>query len=279
MARGLYLLTDFGDSPYTGILRMLAKSIIGDDAVVVDVDHSIPSFRVTAGAYVLVNTYYWAPRGSVFVVVVDPGVGGSREAIAVEAGDYFFVGPNNGVLYPAISREGIKRIIELSMDRVVSLAQARLRGKLPQGKWPLSYTFHARDLFMPAGALIAAGVDPGELGEPMEKERLRRTVIEYVERVEAGYKARIVYVDKFGNIALSAKPGLVPLQQWRRVYIQTASEQYVASVGRKFSDVRPGQLVVYVNSFGHIEIAVNQGNAARKLGVDVGDFIVIAPLE
>lgn len=279
MARGLYLLTDFGDSPYTGILRMLARSIIGEGAVVVDVDHSIPSFKVTAGAYVLANTYYWAPKGSVFVVVVDPGVGGSREAIAVEAGDYFFVGPNNGVLYPAIVREGIKRIINLSIERVVSLAQSRHRGKLPQGKWPLSYTFHARDVFLPAGALIASGVDIQELGEPIEKDKLRRAVIEYVEKVESGYKARIVYVDKFGNIALSAKPGLLPLQQWRRVYIQTSSEQYVATVGRKFSDVRPGQLVVYINSFGHIEIAVNQGNAAKKLGVDVGDFLILAPLE
>lgn len=279
MARGLYLLTDFGDSPYTGILRMLAKSIIGDDAVVVDVDHSIPSFKITAGAYVLANTYYWAPRGSVFVVVVDPGVGGSREAIAVEAGDYYFVGPNNGVLYPAISKEGIKRIVNLSMEKVVSLARARLRGKLPQGKWPLSHTFHARDVFLPAGALIASGIDLQELGDPMEKERLRRSVIEYVEKVEGGYKARIVYVDKFGNVALSAKPGLVPLQQWRRVYIQTQSEQYVAAVGRKFSDVRPGQLVVYVNSFGHIEIAVNQGSAAKKLGVDVGETLVLSPLE
>lgn len=279
MARGVYLLTDFGDSPYTGILRMIAKSIIGDGAVVVDVDHSIPSFKVVAGAYVLLHTYYWAPKGSVIVAVVDPGVGGSREAIAVEAGDYYFVGPNNGLLYPAISREGIKRVIELSMERVVSEAQARIRSKLPQGKWPLSYTFHARDLFLPAGALIAVGVDISDLGEPLPRERLRRTVIEYVEKVEGGYKARIVYVDKFGNVALSARANLLPIHQWRRVYIQTASEQYVAQVGRKFSDVRPGQLVVYVNSFGHVEIAVNQGSAAKKLGVDVGDQLVIAPLD
>ncbi len=277
--RGLYLLTDFGDSPYTGILRALARSIMGDDAVVVDIDHSIPSFRVVAGAYVLLHTYYWTPRGSVIVAVVDPGVGGPREAIAVEAGDYILVGPNNGLLYPVISREGLGRIVELSMERVVEEAQKRFRGKLPQGKWPLSHTFHARDVFLPAGALIASGVDMELLGDPMERDRLKRVVVEYVERVEAGFKARVVYVDKFGNVALSAKAGLLPLSQWRQVYIQTPSDQHVAAVGRKFSDVRPGQLVVYVNSFGHVEIAVNQGSAAKKLGLDVGDTVVLTPIE
>jgi len=277
--RGIYLLTDFGESPYTGVLRALARSLLGDDATVVDLDHSVPSFRVIAGAYVLANTYYWAPRGSVIVAVVDPGVGGPREAVLADTGDYVLVGPNNGLLYPVIAREGLKLLVELDMDRVVALAKERFRGKLPQGKWPVSYTFHGRDLFLPAGALVAAGVDPLELGEPMERERLKKIVIEYVERVEAGYKARVVYIDKFGNVALSAKPGLMPIHQWRRVYIQTQTEQHVAHVGRRFSDVRPGQLVIYVNSFGHVEIAVNQGNAARKLGVEIGDTLVVAPIE
>lgn len=279
MARDVYLLTDFGDSPYTGILRALARNIMGGEGSVIDLDHSIPSFKILAGAYVLANTYYWTPRGSVIVAVVDPGVGGPREAIAVEAGDYILVGPNNGLLYPVISKEGAKRIVELDMEKVVAAAQERFRGKLPQGRWPLSHTFHARDVFLPAGALIAVGVDMEELGAPMERDRLKRLVIDYVEKVEGGFKARVVYIDKFGNIALSAKPGLLPIYQWRRVYIQTQTEQHAAMVGRKFSDVRPGQLVLYVNSFGHIELAVNQGNAARKLGVEIGDTIVLAPIE
>ncbi len=276
--RSVYIITDFGDSPYTGIVRSVIKSIAGD-VEVVDVDHSVPSFKVMAGAYVLLHSYHWAPRGSVILAVVDPGVGTAREALAVEAGDYVFVAPNNGLIYPAVAREGFTRGVSLIPERVVEAAQARFRGKLPQGKWIVSSTFHARDVFAPAAALIASGVDMEHLGTPIEAQALRKLSVEYVERIEEGYRARIVYVDKFGNVALSAKPGLLPIMSWRSVMIQTEKESFPAKVGRKFGDVSPGELVVYVNSFGHVEIAVNQGSAAKRLKVDIGDTLTIVPME
>jgi len=273
----IYLLTDFGDSPYTGILRAVARSLGVD---VVDIDHSIPSFRVMAGAYVLAHTYNWAPKGSVIVAVVDPGVGTNREALAVKAGDYIFVGPNNGLLYPAVSREGFEKAVSLIPERVVEAATRRFMGKLPGKKWVVSSTFHARDVFTPAGALIALGVDMETLGTPFRQEDMRKVAIEYVERrPQEGYRARIVYIDKFGNVALSATPRLVPLTNWRKVMVNTGHGSYQVTVGRKFGDVNPGELVLYVNSFGHLEIAMNQGNAAKKLMVDIGDNVSILPLE
>ncbi len=276
-SRAIYLITDFGESPYAGILRSVAKSIA--DVDVIDIDHSVPSFKVLAGAYVLANTYYWARKGSIIVVVVDPGVGTHREALLVEAGDYVLVGPNNGVLYPVIMKEGFKRGFSLIPERVVEAASQYFKGKLPGGRWTLSSTFHGRDVFVPAAALYASGVQPEHLGTPIDQSSLKRLLLEYVEEVEEGYRVKTVYIDKFGNIALSVKPSLLPVTSWSRVMVRTDTGTYSVKVGRKFEDVQVGELVMYVNSFGYVEIAVNQGNAAKKLRVSVGDPVVITPLE
>ena len=274
----IYLITDFGEGPYTGIIRAVVKSI-NEDLEVIDLDNTVPSFKITAGAYIVANTYHWTPKGSIIVAVVDPGVGTTREAILVEAGDYVFVGPNNGLLYPAILKEGFKKGVTLIPNRVVEVAASRFSGKLPGNKWPLSYTFHARDVFTPAAALYASGVDMELIGTPIEQTQLKRLALEHVEEVEEGYRLKVVYVDKFGNIALSAKPGVLPIASWQRIMVRTEAGSMPAVVGRKFEDAQTGELILYVNSFGYLEIAVNQGNAARRLRVDVGDSIVITPLE
>jgi S-adenosylmethionine hydrolase len=275
--RSIYLITDFGESPYSGILRAVAKSIA--DVDVIDLDHSVPSFKILAGAYVLANTYYWAKKGSIIVTVIDPGVGTHREAVLVEAGDYVLIGPNNGVLYPVIAKEGFKQGFALIPERVVEAASKHFKGKLPGGKWPLSSTFHGRDVFVPAAALYAIGVSPELLGTPIKLEDLKRLLLEYAEEVEDGFKAKVIYIDKFGNIALSLKPGLVPVTTWRRVMVTTDTGTFPVKVGRKFEDVQVGELIIYINSFGFAEIAVNQGSAAKKLRVSIGDTVVLTPLE
>lgn len=274
----VYMITDFGEGPYVGVLRAVVKSI-DEDLELIEIDNSVPSFKIIAGAYILVSTYFWADKGSVIVGVVDPGVGTTRDAVLVEAGDYTFVGPNNGLLYPAITREGFKRGVALIPNRVVEIAASRYKGKLPGGKWPLSNTFHARDVFVPAAALYASGIDMELLGTPIEQEALKRLVLEHVEEVEEGYRVKVIYIDKFGNIALSARQGLLPIMSWNKVMIMTDTGSATATIGRKFEDVQVGEFVMYVNSFGFIEIAVNQGDAAKKLRVDIGDQIIITPLE
>ncbi|MEB3773983.1 MAG: SAM-dependent chlorinase/fluorinase [Desulfurococcales archaeon] len=269
------LVTDFGDSPYAGIMRAVIKSIAGPGSCVVDLDHSVPSYSSLAGAYVVFHTYRWLPRGSIITVVVDPGVGSAREAIAVEAGDYLFIGPNNGVLYPAIAREGFRRAVAISPQRVAGMAVERFRGKLPGGRWRVSYTFHGRDLFAPAAALASMGVDLEELGEPIGMEDLARTSIDYVERNNGGYRAVVVYVDKFGNVALSIREHSIPLRLGDALIIETMTASFRVPLQRTFSDVNPGDLVAYINSFGHLEVAVNQGNASKRLGVDVGERVKI----
>jgi len=269
------LVTDFGDSPYTGVLRAVIKSMVGPDACLIDIDHSIPSYNNIAGGYVVANTYRWMPKGSIIVAVIDPGVGSARMPIAVNAGDYTFIGPNNGVLYPAIAREGFRSGVELSPTKISTLASNMFSGKLPRGRWTVSYTFHGRDLFAPAAALLAMGYSIEGLGDPISFTDLAKITLDYVERDNSGFKVMVTYIDKFGNVALSVREHMLPLRLGDSFIIEASGTSYRVMFKKTFSDVSPGDLVAYINSFGYLEIAVNQGNAANKLGLEIGERIRI----
>ena len=272
------LITDFGLSPYTGIMRAVIKSI-NPEAEVIDIDHSVPNFNVLAGAYVLYSSYRWMPVGSIIATVVDPGVGSAREAVIVETNTYTLIGPNNGVLYPVVEAEGYRRGVSIDYSRLAEKVVSEFRGRMTHGRWIISHTFHGRDVFAPAAALLSKGVDIEELGRPIDKRSLKKVRLDHVEKHEEGYRVSVVYIDKFGNVALTAKPGLLGMHRWKVVAIQTPTGTFNAVVGRTFSEATPGDLIMYVNSFGFVEIAVNQGNAARRLGVEIGEKITIIPME
>ena len=157
-------------------------------------------------------------------------------------------------------------------------ASQLFRGKLPGKTWQVSNTFHGRDVFAPAAALIALGRKLDTLGDPISIADMKKTSLDYLERTEEGYKLKVVYIDKYGNVALSAQKGAIPLRQWQNVAITTKDGTFRATVGRKFSDVSPGELILYVNSFGFLEIAANMASAAKVLGVNLGDKVVITPV-
>ncbi len=276
------LLSDFGDSPYTGIMRAVIKSI-EPKLEIVDLDHSIPSFSVTAGAYVLAHSYYWLPRGSVIVAVVDPGVGSGRAALAIETENYVFIGPDNGLLYPAAASDGIKRVYVLKETQVNNQARMTSRSSLKGGVWNISKTFHGRDVFAPAGALVAAGkASLEDLGEACPQERIRRSSIDHVEKINgSSYKAVVVYVDKFGNVALSIRPRRigVNVNSFKYLLVKTPLASHTVRVGKTFADVSPGEMVAYENSFGHLEVGMNRGNAAKKLGIEIDTKLEIEFLE
>ncbi|MCS7106716.1 MAG: SAM-dependent chlorinase/fluorinase [Acidilobaceae archaeon] len=255
------LITDYGNTHYAGVLKAVIKSI-APSAEVIDIEHGSWSFSAEAGAYVLLSSYGWFPRGTVFVVVVDPGVGSRRRALAVEAGDYFFVGPDNGVLYPAVKEEGLKRAVELSFEKVSALAKPLMKSKR---ELFLSHTFHGRDLFAPAAALIHEGTSLEMLGDPVQE----------ITTLSLEEGSKVIYVDKFGNVALSLRT-LPHADEWRVI---TEEGIFRVKRGRTFSDVPPGKLVIYVNSAGFVEIAVNQGSAARTLGVKIGDHVALEPMQ
>lgn len=274
--RFIGLITDYGYGYYSGVLKAVIKGV-NEGVEVIDIDHEIPGFNVIAGAYIVRVSYYWLPKGSIIVAVVDPGVGGSRKAIAVEAGDYVFIGPDNGLLYPAIVAEGFKRGVELLPGKVSKLVRSKFKGKAGE-EWALSATFHGRDLFGPAAALLTLGYSLGELGVPIGFNDIERLDIEYVEPQGLSYRVKVVYIDRFGNTVLSCKPQQIGFSLEGEYEIGAGGRTFRVSPAVKFSDVREGELLLYVNSFNFMELAVNRGSASQKLGLRVGDTITIRPL-
>ncbi|MEB2836778.1 MAG: SAM-dependent chlorinase/fluorinase [Desulfurococcales archaeon] len=262
------LVTDFGWGVYDGVLRALARCL-GVDAV--DIDHSVPSFSPLAGAYVLYNTIFWLPRGSGVAVVVDPGVGSRRRALLIAGRRYFISAPDNGVAYPAALEDGIEAAYALDPERVLREARRQCEG--PPWGWRLSATFHGRDVFLPAAALAVSGVEPSRLGVEVDAEELTKLSLEYSRPHPEGEELLVLYVDSFGNVALSTRklPAGDALLSGPRGDLR-------ARRARTFSDVPPGEGLLYINSFGFLEAAVNQGSAAEKLGVSPGDRILVRPL-
>lgn len=232
----------------------------------------------------MAHTYHWLPKGSVIVAVVDPGVGTSRHALAVETENYIFIGPDNGVLYPAVMSDGMRRVYALREKDVSSLARMKTSSAAGTLKpWSISRTFHGRDVFAPAGALIAAGhASLEELGDEIEPERIRRASIDHVEKMGASaFRATVVYIDKFGNVALSIRPKKlgINLSLYKMIVLRTNMASNTIKMGKTFGDANPGELVAYENSFGHLEIAVNRGNAAKRLGLELESRVEIELLE
>ena len=253
-------ISDFGWSdPYAGIVRGVIDLVSGGRVKVVDLTHDVPSFNILAGAYVLYTSYRYFRPGTVFLVVVDPGVGTRRRAIAIVTRNYYFVGPDNGVLYPAANEDGIESVYSITNEAIYLK--------------PVSMGFHGRDIFAPAATLLALGVDPEVLGEKVDKDDLVKLSLRE-QCNEDLVEAKVVYIDHFGNVALGLEPGCVErLCREGSVEVEAPAGIFEARCLPVFSHGRPGELVFYLNSLGFPELAVNLGSAAAKLSVQIGDRV------
>jgi S-adenosylmethionine hydrolase len=258
--RLIAFLTDFGwRDPYVGIVKGVIDRLSRGKVRVIDITHDVPSFSIVAGAYVLYTSYKYFPPGTVFLVVVDPGVGTERRAVAIRTERYFFVGPDNGVLYPAAAEDGILEA------RIVSNETVFLK--------PVSRSFHGRDVFAPAATLVAMGVDMAALGPRIEPDELAKLSLREECRAER-VRAKVVYVDHFGNVALGLREECVTSLCARgRVEVRVGEKLFSAKCLPVFSLAERGELVFYVNSLGFPELAVNLGDASSLLGVGIGDEV------
>jgi S-adenosylmethionine hydrolase len=252
-------LSDFGlQDDFVGTCHGVIKRI-APQAQLIDVTHGIPAQAVLQGALVLANTLPYMPVG-VHLAVVDPGVGGHRRALALRDADgRFFVGPDNGLLLPAAERAGIAAAHELANPEYALES--------------ISRTFHGRDLFAPAAAHLVKGVAIGELGPPIDPEALVRLELPELSFAEGIVHATTLYVDSFGNVALNLtrddleRVGVVP---GTRVELDLAGERYYAVAARTFADARPGDVILYEDSYRNMSIAISNGNAASMLHALVG---------
>jgi S-adenosylmethionine hydrolase len=255
-------LTDFGlQDDFVGTCHGVIAGI-APDARVIDITHGIPPQAVLQGALVLANTTPYMPVG-VHLAVVDPGVGSTRRAVAVRTQDgRTFVGPDNGLLMLAAEPLGIAAAHEL--------AAAQFR--LPD----VSRTFHARDIFAPAAAHLAAGVALAELGPAVPPEELVRLEVPEPEVGRTQVSAIVLVIDRFGNVSTNARREHVEALGGDRVEIRLTLDRYYALVGETFADAGPGELILYEDSYGLMTLAIRNGDAAGLTGLAAGDEVRIA---
>jgi S-adenosylmethionine hydrolase len=257
-------LTDFGlEDDFVGTCHGVMKRI-APDVEIIDVTHGISPQSVLQGALVLANTVPYLPE-CVHLAVVDPGVGSERRAVALRADERTFVGPDNGLLIPAAERSGPIDAAHEITNREYALE-------------PVSATFHGRDVFSPAAAHLAKGLDIGELGPRLEPRSLVRLELPLPEISQRRIRATCLYVDRFGNMQLNLtrehleRCGVNPGQ---KVEIEHTGDRYYAVAARTFADARGGEIILYEDAYDNVALAISGGNAAETFNVMAGAEIRI----
>jgi S-adenosyl-L-methionine hydrolase (adenosine-forming) len=264
--RYLTFLTDYGlDDGFVAACHGVGARF-APHASIIDVTHLVPPGDVRRGAAVLAQTVPYLPP-AVHVAVVDPGVGTSRRAIAVAAGESVFVGPDNGLLSWAVTAAG-------GAARAVSLTNRDL--------WldRVSATFHGRDIFMPVAAHLAAGADLAAAGEHVDVADLVWLPAPASRVHDCVAYGEVLTVDRFGNVQLTITATDVTdigLKPGGTVLVTAGRQQLVLPFREMFGAVAPGDLVVHTDGAGMISIAVNGGNAAQRLGLPPGARVSISP--
>jgi S-adenosylmethionine hydrolase len=255
VSRIVALLSDFGTRDgYVGAMKGVLLSRCAG-ARIVDVTHEIPPGDVTAGAFALAQAAEWFPPGSVFLCVVDPGVGSQRRAIACAIGPRLYVAPDNGLL---------SRLLERG-DAVSAHGLTRPELWLPS----VSEVFHGRDLFAPVAAHLASGGALADVGPALSPASLVRAPWPEPRLGADGGEGCVVYVDHFGNL-ISNLPVGAGAQEARGVAVVADRE---VPLRRTYADVAAGEPVALRGSSGLLEIALNLGNAAEALGARRGDVV------
>jgi len=251
------LTTDFGARDgYVGAMKGVILTI-APQTTIVDVAHGIPPQDVAAGAVALAQAAPLYPPGTIHVAVIDPGVGGNRADILVEAGGQLFVGPDNGVL--SLVARGPRQIFRIESPEF--------------RRDPVSPTFHGRDVFAVAAARLAAGTRPMDAGPILDS--MVEITRAPARRATGVIEGEVIHVDGFGNL-ITSLPGDVLKGAGDSdigVEVDGGEGLFAPLVGRTFSDVEPGALVAYVGSGGQVEIARRDGSAARRMDASRGTVV------
>jgi S-adenosylmethionine hydrolase len=258
-------LSDFGlQDDFVGTCHGVMKRI-APEVEIIDITHGIPPQHVLQGALVLCNTLPYMPEG-VHLAVVDPGVGSHRRPLVLRTGEgRVLVGPDNGLLLPAAQRLG-------------GVAAAHELANPEYALDSVSRTFHGRDLFSPAAAHVALGLDLSDLGPPIDPGALVSLDVPEPEVGSNRIRAVVLYVDHFGNVQLNLKrqhletAGVLPGVM---VELEIALDRYYAVAARTFADARAGDIILYEDAYGNIAIAISGGSAAEMFGAGAGQEVRI----
>jgi len=251
--------TDFGTSdPYAGIMKGIVMSA-NPNARIIDLTHQIPPHDIVSGAFVLMRSFVYFPKGSVHVAVVDPGVGGSRKNLAVRTESGYFIGPDNGILGLVLDMEKNYEIREITNPPFVLNK--------------ISDTFHGRDVYSPCAGQLSAGAHFEDVG----RELKRFTNLDYPRVLREGdmIRGEIVSVDSFGNLITNIDEHTFRSFAGKKVIeIYFGSERF-SKIHQRYGDVEHGRPLVLIGSCGFLEISMNEGSAASYFMTSVGSPVTI----
>lgn len=253
----IVLMTDFGLSDtYVGQMKGVILSL-APSTQIIDLTHAITAQNIAQGAFLLGKSAPFFPEEAIFVAVVDPGVGTSRRAIAVECGKQTFLAPDNGLLTALFQTGEVSRSVTITNERYL----------LPTR----SSTFHGRDVFSPAAAHLASGVMLQELGPNIDPSACTRIPLPGCNTSDNGasWEGTIICTDHFGNLVTSLDSEILDRS---KEWVINAGTQRLP-VCNTYGDVANQQALAYTGSSGMIEIAVRNGNAAQVLKLKDGDLV------
>jgi S-adenosylmethionine hydrolase len=260
------LLTDYGsDDEFVGVVKSVLRDL-APHATAIDLTHGVRPFDVRGGSLTLARAIPYVAEG-VILAVVDPGVGTSRRAVAIEVvgGAGVLVGPDNGLLAPAVAVAG-------GAERVVELTNPVYQLEAPGS------TFAGRDVFAPAAAHLCNGIDLAELGPAVDPFSLLPGMVPLPRQEDDGIHAEVLWVDRFGNCQLNVGPDDLPpeVDTWRVV---VGGETRVAHVETAFGNLGVGSVGLVVDSQGVYALVLDRRSAAAELGIGVGDAAVLSPID
>ncbi len=258
------LLSDFGlKDPYVAEMKAVILRI-SPDVQIVDISHSILKFNVRMGAFTLASAAPYFPEGTIHVAVVDPSVGTRRRALIVKTKRCFYIGPDNGLLMIAAQKDSISKVYEI---RNPELALSKV-----------SSTFHGRDVFAPAAANLANGVPLRNFG-PEVKDYKRPLFPKPTLSADKKLKGKVLHIDDFGNLITNvmssdlAESGIKPA---KLLNIRLRGTMLHLELCKAYGEAPLKSTLALIGSHDFLEIAVNQGNASRKLKAKAGDAVAIS---
>ena len=245
------LTSDFGPGVFVGVMKGVILGIC-PQARLIDLDHGLPAQNIRAGALVLEQAMPHFPTGTIHLAVIDPGVGTTRRPFCVQTKGCLLVGPDNGLFSLALKADPQARVYEIANNHIIPP--------------PQSSTFHGRDVFAPAAAHLARGVEPARLG-PLVADPVR---LDWPRPREEGgvLRGQVLWADHFGNLATNISRARLEnyLKGDAGVRIACNSLQ-IKGLCHSFADAQPGEPLALINSWGRLELALNQGDLCSRLGL------------
>ena len=268
--RVIGLITDFGEKGLHYVATMKAVILkINPNVQIIDINHNVTPFNIYETCFLINTTYKYFPQGSIFIIVVDPGVGSSRAILAIKlVSNYYFIGPNNGIFTNAFKSNDISECIKIENDDYFIK--------------PVSNTFHGRDIMAPVGAYITKNVELKNFGPNFDLKDFAPYPIEYeVSLKEKQIKGIIQYIDQFGNGITNipiegnkVEGGPLNLDDGDVIQFRFNNKEYKGIFTSFFSSQPLKTLLFIKGSTNYLEISINQGNAAKQIGFKVGDTLI-----